>query len=328
MLLWAKEDNFSHISFASLGKMFTKSTDWFDDSKGWKSTQGGFSAIQKISTDENNMGGLFVRKMAGAAAAGVQLQKIVPLLFQPVGSQWFRGHYLPLVLASFVANMVIIIFLSCYWDELTVGSASDLPRLWIGALATESIFLAYAFFSSKQNAKSGPAVALQGKTPSSLPSRIVSRTIAIVTSAIAIVAGRDLFFPGQILDFFPRDDIYLEWTNAFHHSPPEGSPEYMEYSLQSALFVGDKFVSQYMAVHLLILCFVKFVSAYGLRYGADGRGEVQAKMIWTVQAVSNGMILFLFRMFASAASSASIDFRWHLIAIGYETFILGLYGFF
>ena len=267
-----------------------------------------------------------MRKMAGAAASGVQLQKIVPLLFHADGAQWAVGHYRPVLIASVFVNFAIAVFLGCSWDELSSGSATGLPRLWIGALLIESIVLIYTVLTA--TLKNGVAIAMPpGKTPSSLPSRIVSRTVLIITSAIAAISVRDVFFPGCILDI-PRDEIYLEWTNAFHHSPPVESPEYADHGLQSPLFVGDKFISQYMGLHLLCLCFYKFISAYGIRYGADGRGEVQAKMIWTVQAATNGIILFLFRLFASAAGSASLDLRWHLIAIAYETFILGLYGFF
>ncbi|KAL7580107.1 hypothetical protein ACA910_012868 [Epithemia clementina (nom. ined.)] len=310
--------------------IFTKSTDWYDDSKGWKSTQGGFSAIQPASTDKNDMGGLFVRKLAGAAVAGVQLQKILPLLFQPTGAQWNQGHYRPLLFASVFANLVVVSFLAYSRDDLSAGGATELPQLWMGALLLESSVMNFMLFAMMRKTPTrSRAIAMQhGKTPSSPPSRIVSRTVLIVSSAVAIVAGRDFFLPGMILDFFPSDDIYLEWTNAFHHSPPEGSPEYSENVLQSALFVGDKFISQYAALHLLLLCLFKLISAVGIRYGADGRGEIQARMIWTAQTLSNGMLLFMFRLFASAAGTASLDLRWHLVAIAYETFILGLYGFF
>ena len=61
---------------------------------GWKSTQGGFSAIQHISTDLNNMGGFFVRKVAGGAGCVVQLHKIIPLVFlHEPNAQWLLGHY-------------------------------------------------------------------------------------------------------------------------------------------------------------------------------------------------------------------------------------------
>lgn len=276
------------------------------------------------------MGGLFVRKLAGAAAAGVQLQKIAPFLFPPNGALWKRGDYRLLLLGSLFADLCVVSFLAVAWDDLYLGGATELPRMWISALLVESLALLYFLLVSlRYKSKTGPAIAMPpGKNPSSPPSRIVSRTILIVSSAVAVIAGRDLLFPGKILGFLPYDDIYLEWTNSFLHSPPEGSPEYTEHGLQSALFIGDKYVSQYMALNVLLLCLFKFIAAVGIRYGKDGRGEAQAKMIWTAQAISNALVLFVVRLFAAAARSASLDVRWYIVATAYETFILGIYGFF
>ena len=312
--------NFSH-------QEFTKSTDWFDDSQGWKSQQGGFSAVQQITTDENNMGGFFIRKAAGAVVAGVQLQKMIPLLFHVKGARFDMGHFQPLLLVSAMANIASILFFGWKWEELSSGNATELPLCWISVMTMETVVLAIYALSTK--VKKGPAIAMKdGKTPLSVPSGIVSRTIGIVTTATALFAARDLFLPGTIMDFVPLDDIYLEWTNALRHSPPDNSPEALDNGIEAPLFVGDKFISQYMAFNLLLLCSFKLFSAAAVRVGADGRGEVQSKMFWTAQFLSNGMFLFLIRLFANAASSASVDFRWHLMALAYETFILGMYAFF
>lgn len=160
-----------------------------------------------------------------------------------------------------------------------------------------------------------------------MPSRVVARTVAVCTGAISLIAGRDLFYPGQIIDFIPRDDIYLEWTGAFLHSPPDGSIEAEENAITAAFFVADKFLSQHMALCFLLLSFYKIVSAFFINYGNDGSGEIKARMIWKAQFLGDGLILFLFRLFASAAKSASLDLRWHLMVIAYEACILGLYGF-
>ena len=162
-----------------------------------------------------------------------------------------------------------------------------------------------------------------GKTPKTIVSRIVARTVFVVSGALALVAGRDFFFPGRILDFVPRDDIYLEWTGAFLHSPPEGSPEAEENGLSSALYISEKFLSQLMALNLLIMCIYKFVAACLIRYGSDGSGMPKARMIWKAQTIGNGLILFLLRLFTPAAGSASLDLRWHLMALAYEAFVLG-----
>ena len=155
----------------------------------------------------------------------------------------------------------------------------------------------------------------------------IARTNLLVSGMVCLVAGRDLFFPGTIIPYIPRDDIYLEWTGALLHSPPPGSPEAAEHGMESALFNGDKYVHQWMALNMLVLCIYKFVAAFGIRYRSDGGGAVAARMVWKAQAVGNILIVYLFRLFADSAKSASLDLRWHLMALFYETAILGLYGF-
>jgi hypothetical protein len=318
---------FHRLIFIFFTQLFTKSTDWYDESMGWKSTQGGFSAIQQHSTDKNNMGGLFIRKLAGAAAFGVHAQKIIPLVAHPTGAQWAMGHYRPLLATALVGNMALFAFYASYLDDLVSGGAETMTYGILAALAIESsVILAYLVMT--RPSKRGPALVMPaGKTPSSLTSRIVSRTVVLVSGIVAAVAVRDLLFPGFVFDFFPRDDMYLEWTNAFRHSPPEGSEEELDQGLTAPLFVGDKFVSQLMAVNLLILCMYKFVTGFVIRYGSDGSGEFKCRMIWQVQAIGAGFVIFVFRVFTPAASTASLDFRWHLMCLSYEAFILGTHLF-
>ena len=82
-----------------------------------------------------------------------------------------------------------------------------------------------------------------------------------------------------------------------------------------------------MALQLMLNCLYKFTTSLFIKHGSAGRGQVQARMIWQVQACGNLLLLFIMRLFASAANSASLDLRWHLMALAYETFILGLHGF-
>lgn len=301
---------------------FTKSKDWFDTSKGWKSTQGGFSAIQQITTDKNNMGGFFVRKMAGAAAVAIHLQKMLPLLFHPLGAQWVGGHFRPLLWTALVGNVSIVSFYALYMSDLAAAGAASLPKGFMALLTMETLAIMVYLFTSRKTQR-GPATAMkEGKTPSSPVSRIVARTVLLVSSAMVLIAGRDLFFPGFIFEFFPRDDIYLEWTNSFIHSPPEGSPEAADQGLEAPLYIGDKFMSQYLALHLLLLCLYKYVSSF-IRLNADGSGEIRAKMIWKGQAIGDALLLFVMRLFTSAAVTASLNLRWHVMCLAYETFILG-----
>lgn len=278
--------------------------------------------MMKITTDQNNMGGFFVRKVAGAAAVGVHLQKLVPLLVHPTGAQWALGHFRPFLTVTLIGNVCIWLFYAMYWDVLAANGAKELPLFFMALLSIETAVIA-AYLLLSRPTKKGHAVALpEGKNPKSMTSNVVSRTILIVSTIVGIVAMRDLFLPGFIIDLIPRDDIYLEWTNAFLHSPPPGSPEDYDQGLQAPLYIGDKFMSQFAALHLLILCFYKITTAVFIRYGSDGGGLVKCKMIWQTQACADGMILFVFRIFQPAAASASLDLRWHLMLLGYETFIL------
>jgi len=306
---------------------FTKSIRFFNDAKGWKSTQGGLSTILPITTDENDMGGLFVRKVGGAAALAVQFQKLMPLVVHPMDARWKMGHFRPLFWTAVVSNIMLVAFYSSYLGDLANGGADGLVQIFIAVLAVESVVILGYLYSSRDT-KRGHAVAMPaGKTHTSIVSRIVARTVMIVSGVVALLAARDFFFPGEIMKFVPRDDIYLEWTNAFLHSPPDGSPEAEDNGLTAAMYIADKFLSQFMALNLLILCMYKFVSACLIKFGSDGSGVIKTKMIWRAQFFGDGIVLFLVRLFSSAAVSASLDLRWHLMALAYETFIFGLYGF-
>jgi hypothetical protein len=273
------------------------------------------------------MGGLFVRKVGGAASLALQFQKLMPMLMHPWDARWKQGHFRPALWTAFVSNIVLAMFYATYLPDLALAGADGLAKIFVALLGVESIVILYFLYSSRQGIQ-GPAVAMKdGKTPSSVPSRIVARTVLVCSGAISLIAGRDFFFPGEILDFIPRDDIYLEWTNAFLHSPPEGTVEAEENGMMAEIYVGDKFLSQFMALNILLLCLFKFVSGFAIGYGSDGGGYVKARMIWKAQFFGNALILFLFRLFTSAAKSASFDIRWHLMVIAYETGVLALYSF-
>jgi hypothetical protein len=280
--------------------------------------------VEKTTTDDNNMGGFFVRKAAGAAAMAAHLHKLLPMLVHPSKAQWAMGHFRPVLWTSLAADLAVVAFYGAYLGDMEAHRAGELPKCIMGLMVAEMLVVLYYLFRSRK-VRRGPAVAMkEGKTPASVPSRIVTRTVLIVSVVMVVVAGRDLFFPGTILDWIPRDDVYLEWTGALIHSPPDGSPESADHGLEAPLHVGDRFVSQYLALHVLILCLYKFASAF-IRYGTDGRGEVQCRMIWKSAAIGDFLILCVFRIFTPAAASASLDLRWHLMLLGYEMFILGAF---
>ncbi len=308
---------------------FTGSTKWFDDSRGWKSTAGGFSSVQQVTTDENDMGGYFVKKMAGAAALSYHLQKFIPIVFQSSGYHWGYGHFNPLLFSSVLGNFAVAAFYVMQFDALKTADAEKMGLVIAIILVAEAIiilaFLLAAMFKSKPSFKAQNLP--NGKGPNSIVSKILARTFCIVSGIIAVIASRDFFFPGREMPFPPYDDIYLEWTGAFIHSPPANSVEEQEHGLEAPLHIGDKFISRLMALYLLVLCFQKFVSGFLIRVGKDNSGEKKCKTFWRVQCISNVLLLFTVRVFAPAALSASLDFRWHTMSLGYETFMLGLQAY-
>jgi len=330
----------SYRDFFSTGKVilgpmdeamltFTKSMQWFDNTNGWKSSQGGFSAVQAITTDENDMGGFFIRKVAGAVALSFHMQKLVPLLVQGSNTHWGKGHFNPILLTSAICNLVIAGFYFCNRKDLKAGGAHEMAFIIIVILTVEAFVVINYVISSYLNAKhtfphEKPP---PGKNANSLVSRIAARTVAIVSGMTTILAGRDFFFPGQILPFPPHDDIYLEWTGAFIHSPPPYTQESEEHGLEAPLHTGERFISRLMALYVLLICFQKFVSSLVITVGRDGCGVVKSRLFWRYQTIGNLLVLVCFRVFGPSALTASFDVRWHLMCIGYEAFILGLYGF-
>lgn len=309
---------------------FTRSTRWFDDSKGWKSTQGGFSAVQKMTTDENDMGGFFVRKIAGAAALSFHLQKLLPIVFQSTNAHWGLGHFTPVLTTSVLGNLAIAGFYIEHFDDFkNADSAGKMGFAIVTALVVESIIIIVYLLTLllKKTVKAKEQKLPEGKSPKSMVSNIMTRTIAIVSGLIVLIAGRDFFFPGQELPFPPYDEIYLEWTGAFIHSPPPNSIERDEHGLEAPLHIGDKFVSRLAALYLLVICFQKFIAAFVVRVGKDNSGNTKCRLFWRTQTISDGLILFTFRVFASAAKTASFDIKWHVMFLGYELFILAVYGY-
>eukprot|EP00545_Synedropsis_sp_CCMP1620_P009420 CAMPEP_0119005578 /NCGR_PEP_ID=MMETSP1176-20130426/1808_1 /TAXON_ID=265551 /ORGANISM="Synedropsis recta cf, Strain CCMP1620" /LENGTH=390 /DNA_ID=CAMNT_0006957409 /DNA_START=57 /DNA_END=1229 /DNA_ORIENTATION=+ len=306
---------------------FTKSTQWFADAKGWKSTQGGLSAVQGRTTDENNMGGLFVRKLVGAATIAIHLHKLLPILFHPKGAQWKHGHFRPLLATSVLANLSIATLYGVYMEDFSVAGADLVPTIIMALLGLETlVMLTYLIRQTKTTR--GPSVIMpEGKIPTSTVNRICARTVLVVSGVMTLIAGRDVFMSGSVIPFIPRDDIYLEWTGAFLHSPPHGSVEAAEHGLDAPFYVGDKFISQLAGVSILVLCLYKFVSSCMIQYGSDGSGWIKSKMFWRTSSVTGALIVFCFRLFHAPALSASLDIRWHLMMLSYEAFILGLYAF-
>ena len=272
------------------------------------------------------MGGFFVRKVAGGAGCVVQLHKIIPLVFlQEPNAQWRLGHYQHILLPAILGNIAIVLFYFSYWDDLTSSRAQTIPLLAIAALLIESaVMMTYCIMIRSSRKPRLPAIAMPpGKTPNSFVSNITTRTTCIVTTLITILAARDLFFSGVIIDIVPRDDIYLEWTNALLHSPPKNTPESIDHGMESPLYVGDKFISQLGALYLLILCCYKYVSTIILRFGNNGSGSIKARMIWKVSCIGDAAFLLCFRLFSHAAKSASYDTHYHLVLLSYEAIIFG-----
>eukprot|EP01083_Nonionella_stella_P229550 812376_1 len=296
--------------------------------------------------------------MAGAAGLAFHTTKLLPVVFQfaPeydrgsgrwVGNSWSAGHFDPLIALGMIGDACVSAFYLGRLEELKNAGAGGIGMAYVLTSLVEAFVFGLFLLSRRMNFKATkrpPAESRVGSArgydpkedPDSLPSRIVARTVLIVSSLMGLISLRDLFFPGSILSFIPRDDIYLEWTGAFLHSPPPDTVEADEHGLEAPFFSGDKFVAQQMAMYLCLCCMFKFFSAWGWSKGnrfmgrvdnVDRSGMVSSKMIWKTQAIGDMMILSMMRLFTPAANSASLDLRWHLMFVAYEMFILFLYGY-
>lgn len=293
---------------------------------------GGMSSVQRVTTDVNDMGGLYIRKVCGVAGMAYHMHKLLPILVPIRKADWRMGHYNLLLSTGVFGNVCLVVFYLMYLDDISSSGAGKMCLTTVVFLGMEAVVMFLYVLSNVlsprfviTDAKSLP----EGKSPNSLVSNILARTISMVSGMIAIVAARDLFYPGTVLAFPPRDDIYLEWIGALMHSPPAGSHEQQVYGFTSPLRIGDKFCGRLMGLYLLLGCVQKFVGVFGVRVGKDGMsGEISTRMFWIVQALGDGLLVFVWRLFASAAKSASWNLKWHLMALGYETFMLALNAFF
>merc|ERR1719253_2002926 len=223
------------------------------------------------------MGGLFLRKMAGTAALAFHTSKLWPVLFSSgptydqkesaasgkhrwAGASWSAGHFEPILAIGmgFVsAGLAEALILAMY-------------------LLNRRVHYNVRGMDKKIKANSMPGSAsrdMRAEDPNSLPSRIVARTVCITSLLTSFISLRDLFFPGTIFSFLPRDDIYLEWTGAFLHSPPPDTVEADEHGLEAPLFEGDKFVSQLLGLYLSLGCMLKIMSAVGWSKGNRNMGS-------------------------------------------------------
>lgn len=300
------------------------------------------------------MGGLFIRKLSGVAGLAFHTTKMWPIVFQSppvydktsvngrwVGASWSAGHFDPLLTLGMIGDICISIFYLTRLDELKNAGAQGIGLAFVMASLVESFIFGVYLFTRRMNDKTTKPLREKVdvttgeydllEDPDSLPSRIVARTVFIVSSLISLVSLRDLFFPGIIMPFIPRDDIYLEWTGVFLHSPPPDTVEADENGLGAPLFAGDKFVSQLLGLYLSLGCMFKIFSSWGWSKGNRGMGKmesvdrsgvVSSRMIWKAQAIGNVLLLGMLRLFTPAAKSASLDLRWHLMLVSYEAFIL------
>eukprot|EP01082_Thalassiosira_pseudonana_P015388 g13897.t1 g13897 contig9:689052-690165(-) len=311
-------------------------------------------------------GWTFLRKMSGVAGLAFHTTKLLPIVFHSppmyesgggkkrggmVGASWGAGHFDPLLAIGMMGDVCVGLFYLVRLEDLKNAGAEGLGMAFVLASLVEALVFGLYLVSRRMgDSRSSTKTKSLGsrvnvttgeydpqEDPNALPSRIVARTVLIVTALISVISVRDCLFPGSILSFIPRDDIYLEWTGAFLHSPPPDTVESDEHGLEAPLYAGDKFVAQQMGMYLALGCLFKFASALfwskgnrsmgGNLENVDRSGVVSSRMIWRAQALGDMMILGILRLFTPAAKSASLDLRWHLMFVAYEMFILFLYGF-
>lgn len=258
-----------------------------------------------------------------------------------------------------IGDICLSVFYLGRLEELKNAGAGAIGMGFVFAGLAEAFILAlyllnrrmnYDYKGTKKKIKTNSTLGIslgdiRAEDPNSLPSRIVARTVFITSLLTSFISLRDLFFPGTILSFLPQDDIYLEWTGAFLHSPPPDTVEADEHGLEAPLFEGDKFVSQSLGLYLSLGCMLKMMSSVGWSKGnrhmgsiksggremmvenVDRSGVVSSRIIWKAMAFGDVLLLIMLRLFTPAAMTASLDLRWHLMFIAYEAFILFLYGF-
>jgi len=266
----------------------------------------GLSAIMGVTTDANNMGGLFLRKMAGVAALTFHTSKLWPVLFSSgltydrkesaasgihrwVGASWSAGHFDPILALGMIGDVCLSVFYFERLEELKNAGAGAIGMAFALAGLAEAFVLGVYLLNRRMDCKyrgtpknisagaSNVSKDIRAEDPNSLPSRIVARTVFITSLLISFISLRDLFLPGTILSFLPRDDIYLEWTGAFLHSPPPDTVEADEHGLEAPLFEGDTFVSQLLGLYLSLGCMLKMMSAVGWSKGNRNMGMETSK---------------------------------------------------
>ena len=72
---------------------------------------------------------------------------------------------------------------------------------------------------------------------------------------------------------------------------------------------------------------VRVIHSFSHPSRAGWRGSSENSDFLRYQTIRNLLVLFCFRVFGPSALIVSFYVRWNLICIGYEAFILSLYGF-
>ena len=63
------------------------------------------------------MGGLFVRKVGGAAGLAIQIQKLMPVLIHPLDARWKMGHFRPLFWTAAIGNIMLASFYASFMED-------------------------------------------------------------------------------------------------------------------------------------------------------------------------------------------------------------------
>eukprot|EP00957_Ditylum_brightwellii_P024277 1831139-Ditylum_brightwellii.AAC.1 len=115
------------------------------------------------------MGGLFVRKVGGAAAIAVHSQKLIPLLFQPGDAYWKMGHFNPMLYTAILGNMAIATFYIFYLDDLKAAGAGKLSMTIVTLLMFEAaVMLSYVLAAKQKVFVPAKSSSIGSKSPSSV----------------------------------------------------------------------------------------------------------------------------------------------------------------
>jgi hypothetical protein len=264
----------------------------------------------------NNAGGFLARRVGAAAVMSVHIPKLVVATFwKPSDQEWSTARFRPVLIVAAVGNTAIVFFY-CYWAQRFAAEAQqdegvrNFVLAIVGVLLAELLAMQYSMVgttpTTPANATSGRPILKDDWVVASF----LSTLFCLMTVPRMAVAVRDLFLPGRTLHFIPYDDINLQLLSNLEANNKQS-------------VASDLFLSQLHAVHVLILCLYRFVTAVmWIRHGKDRYVKATIQMIWACLVVGDIMINYVLRIMTPAAAHGWIHLQGHRVWLALEGALL------